>query len=649
MAESSETVINMKKNYVYDLETYQNLFCGVFNNDGQEKVFEISARKNDYEDLLNFYNSDNIRYAIGFNNVKFDAQVLHFLTVNKPKFLLKQGSEICKLVYDFVQKLIEKTNNNEFPPYAEWHFKVKQIDLFLINHYNNKNKMTSLKWIEFSINHDKVQDLPYKFDRPLHSSTFDEVIEYCKNDVRATRNFADECLDLIKLRISQDKQYPDLNLLNKPDSSVGEQMFLHFMSEAMGVEKKELKQMRTYRGSLDIGELLLPYINFKTEPFKELLDFYANAKSGGIRKSVMFGGIVYEFGEGGIHASWENKIFEADDEYDIEDIDVTSYYPNLAIKNNFRPEHLGQAFSQVYNNIFHERKKYPKGSPENASYKIILNGSYGKFGDQYSFLYDPKVMLQICVNGQLLIAMLCERLSFIPGVTIIQANTDGVTIRIPKNKKEEMMALCKKWEKMTSLELEYASYKKMVISNVNNYMAETTDGKIKDKGALYLVNPEYHKNKSQRIVQIALRRYFFENKPIRETIENHLTTKEKGLGWNEKKGKYEVPFHGIYDFCLGKKVQWNQTFVLLKGMDEINIGQKVIRYFITKDKATMMKKYNDGRVEAVNKGYNAKLFQNYEKQKDYGLNYEYYINECYKVTTPFEGGNPKIGLQLSLF
>lgn len=258
-------------------------------------------------------------------------------------------------------------------------------------------------------------------------------------------------------------------------------------------------------------------------------------------------------------------------------------------------------------------------------------------------------MLQICVNGQLLIAMLCERLSFIEGVTIIQANTDGVTIRIPKNKKEEMKELCNRWEKMTSLELEYTSYKKMVISNVNNYMAETTDGKIKDKGALYLVNPDYHKNKSQRIVQIALRRYFFEGKPIRETIENHLTTKEKGLGYDEKKGKYEVPFHGIYDFCLGKKVQWNQTFVLIKGMEEKNIDQKVIRYYITREKATMMKKYNDGRIEAVNKGYNAKLFQNYEKQKDYGINYEYYINEAYKVTTPFDKGNPKIGLQLSLF
>ena len=233
----------MKKNYVYDLETYQNLFCGVFNSSGEEKVFEISARKNDLEDLLEFYTPENIKYAIGFNNVKFDAQVLQYLISNQKEFLTLQGSQICKLVYNFVQKIIATMNEGGFPPYQEWKFPVKQIDLFLINHYDNKNKMTSLKWIEFSINHDKVQDLPYKFDRPLHSSTFDLVIEYCKNDVNATRKFAEECRDLIQLRISQEKQYAGLNLLNKSDSSVGEQMFLHFMAESMGVEKKELKKM----------------------------------------------------------------------------------------------------------------------------------------------------------------------------------------------------------------------------------------------------------------------------------------------------------------------------------------------------------------------------------------------------------------------
>ena len=198
---------------------------------------------------------------------------------------------------------------------------------------------------------------------------------------------------------------------------------------------------------------------------------------------------------------------------------------------------------------------------------------------------------------------------------------------------------------------ESEEYKKMVINNVNNYMAQYTDGKIKDKGASYIVNPDHHKNKSQRIVQIALRKYFFEGIPIRETIENHLATKEKGSEWNEKKQKYEVPYYGIYDFCIGRKVKWNQRYVILKGMKDIKINEKVIRYFITKDKATMMKMYDDGRVESVNKGYNAKLFQNYEdlKPEDYGVNYEYYINECYKITTPFDNGNPKIGKQLSLF
>lgn len=114
-----------------------------------------------------------------------------------------------------------------------------------------------------------VQDLPYKFDRPLHFLTFDEVLEYCKNDVRATRSFAEECLDLIKLRISQDKQYPNLNLLNKPDSSVGEQLFLHEMSEAMGMDKKGTEKLRTYRTTGETKDLLLPYINFKTLNFKK--------------------------------------------------------------------------------------------------------------------------------------------------------------------------------------------------------------------------------------------------------------------------------------------------------------------------------------------------------------------------------------------
>lgn len=193
------------------------------------------------------------------------------------------------------------------------------------------------------------------------------------------------------------------------------------------------------------------------------------------------------------------------------------------------------------------------------------------------------------------------------------------------------------WEDLTQLQLEEATYSKMIVSNVNNYIAVYEAGYTKQKG-MYEVDQETHKNRSQRIVKLALNEYFVNGKPIRETIENHM----KGSEYKDFENQ------GVYDFCLGKKVKWNQQYVIRKGVEEKKITEKVVRYYITKEKSSMMKKYSDGRIEAVNKGYNAKLFQEFYEDDDYGINYEYYINECYKVTSLFEGGNEKVGFQQKL-
>ena len=100
-----------------------------------------------------------------------------------------------------------------------------------------------------------------------------------------------------------------------------------------------------------------------------------------------------------------------------------SFYPNLSIVYGFKPEHLGDAFSKVYSDIYQQRKRFPKGSVENQSLKIVLNGSYGKLGDEFSFLLDKKPQLQICINGQLLLMMLAEKLMTITDLKIIQCNT----------------------------------------------------------------------------------------------------------------------------------------------------------------------------------------------------------------------------------
>lgn len=624
--------------YTYDIETFTNYFCAVFINKNEKKTFEISFRKNELEEFYRFYNSKNITLAIGFNNVRFDAQVLELILANY--HLLKNLScdEVTNSIYGYSQMIIEKSNNKEFLPFMEWKMKVKQLDLYLIYHYNNLNKATSLKWIEFSINYHKVQDIPLHHSSLITTeSECDLILNYCINDVSATREFALKSTDIINLRLSQDSQYPYLNLLNKSDSSVGETLFLHLLSEEMKIDKKELRLLRTNRGSMAVKDLILPFIKFETSEFNSVLEFYKNAYSGGLSKSVMYKGISYEYGEGGLHASWENKIFEENEEYAIADFDVSSYYPNLSIQYSFKPEHLGESFMKVYKDIYNERKKYPKGSVENQSFKIILNGSYGKLGDTYSFLYDPKAQLQICINGQLLLTMLAEKLSLIENVTIIQCNTDGVTVMYKRKDEDLITNVVKDWEILTKLELEKAEYSKMIISNVNNYISVYTNGKSKYKG-LYEIDKEYHKNCSQRIVPIALKKYFVDKIPVKETILNHLKKPENNSFENK----------GIFDFLIGKKVKWNQNYVLIKGVSEKPVQEKVIRYFVSNESGNLVKKYSDGRIEAVSKGYNVKLFQNYVEE-DYTINYNYYIDECYKIISSFNKNESKHGLQLTMF
>lgn len=293
-----------KKSYVYDIETFSNFFCAVFKSGKTFAVFEISERKNDYDKLLKFYSDNFIKYAVGFNNINFDAQVLHWMTLKSTQSEFEDLSnvEMCEMIFDFAQEVIESKSESgkPLPKFGIKSLKVPQIDLYRINHYDNLNKATSLKWVEFSLNHPLVQDLPYSVKHRVKLDEIDEIIEYCKNDVNATYKFMLYCTDLIKLRIQQDESLPGFGILNKPDSSVGETIFLKRMSEAMNIPINELRNMRTYRNGIKIKDILLPYINFKTREFQDLLEFYKNAEQGGISKIVHYKGIDYVFGEGGI-------------------------------------------------------------------------------------------------------------------------------------------------------------------------------------------------------------------------------------------------------------------------------------------------------------------------------------------------------------
>ena len=64
--------------------------------------------------------------------------------------------------------------------------------------------------------------------------------------------------------------------------------------------------------------------------------------------------------------------------------------------------------------------------------------------------------------------MLCEMLhNKIEDLKILQVNTDGITVVIKREDKKLYWGICKEWENITKLNLEYVAYDKMIIRDVN--------------------------------------------------------------------------------------------------------------------------------------------------------------------------------------
>jgi DNA polymerase elongation subunit (family B) len=204
---------------------------------------------------------------------------------------------------------------------------------------------------------------------------------------------------------------------------------------------------------------------FKQQSITETKGVFKNLKA-------TVNGFDFVFGLGGIHGSMESVVVESDDEYAIIDLDVTSYYPNLAIVNGFHPEHLGKQFCSIYKHLFEQRKQYPKKSAENAMLKLALNGVYGDSNSEHSVFYDPQFTMSITLNGQLLLCLLAEALFEIEGIQLVQVNTDGLTVRIPRSEKPRLDFASFMWQEQTGLQLEEAFYKRMFIRDCNNYIAE---------------------------------------------------------------------------------------------------------------------------------------------------------------------------------
>jgi hypothetical protein len=638
---------------VGDIEVYPNLFIYVGHSLGGEERYEYVLHSSDEVNTLGTFldrMTDGIA-MMGFNNIGYDYPVLHHMF---GMFRNVSPAEACMSIYKYSNELIK---SDEKPWFKECDIRIPQFDLYLLHHFNNKAKACGLKHIEIAMRMDNVEDLPFAPGTFIEQNDVKTVLDYCHHDVAATKLFAIASEKEIELRKGLSNTY-NLKLYDANDPKIGSEIILKFIAEKMGTPHWEIRKMRTYRnGGLDLNDIILPYVKFDTPEFNSVLDKFKDTivrdTKGDLKYQMMFRDVPYDYGTGGIHACTTSGSYHEDEQHMIYDIDVQSYYPNLAIRNKKAPQHLGDAFCEVYENIFETRKTFAKGTPENYGLKIALNGVYGKSNDIYSYLYDPKFTMFITVNGQLLLSMLTEWILTSTDAVLLQANTDGITVRMPRNQYDSVQTLMKKWEELTGLVLEDAHYKSMFIRDVNNYIAVTTDSKYKFKGA-FEIDKAWHKDQSHRIVAIAVARACIFGVSPSQTLLEHMTI--------EHYDDLDVKTHGVYDFCGSVRARGGakyETECINNGQHIIVPFQKTNRYFVSNDGVRLRKvlppdenkkdilelepanqlnifdiiedvKIEKQRVSYIEAGHNVTMF-NRTFEGPYNFNFEYYLKECNKI------------------
>lgn len=477
--------------YTYDEETYPNCFLlgAKLETDSTVHVFEISSRMNQKQELLNFLSflKNQDAHMVGYNNLGFDSPILHELLNNPLAFTAQRA-------YDIAQKIIDY---QKLPGFSPYNIPLKdriihQIDLMKIWHFDNDAKRTRLKDLQFNMRSDSVEDLPIPVGKILTHEEMDQLKSYMVHDITETEKFLGFTKERLELRFNLlNDGILKGDVLNFNDTKIGEQFFISKLGRENCYDGSKPKG--TPRSVVHFNECILPKIDFRKEPFKDVKrDFEVRRWINGDKdhnSTISFerslAGLKFHFGSGGLHASVERRIFRANETHKIIDIDVSGMYPAVGITNRFYPEHLGEQFVNVYKQLQVDRKNYKKGTAMNAVLKLAQNGVYGKSNSEYSPMFDVKYLFKITLNGQLQLLQLAELVSDIPGVELIQCNTDGITLMLPRDKEFLFDIWKAHWEQDTGLQLEQVEYKAMYIRDVNNYIAQGVDGKMKRKGTYW--------------------------------------------------------------------------------------------------------------------------------------------------------------------
>lgn len=667
--------IRGKTVFVYDIEVFQNIFhCSAINTETKEiHKFEISPRKNQLSELISFFKQvnspvswndnyttncsiDSDKIFCGYNNLHYDNPVINYIIEYEHVLAEKPVLVITNSIFNLSREITNSGENIE--KWKRWKYQV-WFDSFdiLTMLYSNKLRV-GLKEIQVTMQYKNVQEFVCDWSKPLPIEDFDSMIDYNINDIESTSALLDRCKKDIDLRLAIEDEY-GVKVLSKDGVNIGMKILTHKYLEKTGLTWWDIKDLRSPQAYIPLKDVILPFIKYDSPILKSVLDEMktqvVSPGRKGYEKNFVFGGLRYTVGVGGIHSKNDPEIvIPAEDEMLI-DIDVASLYPSMLIEYGFYPKHLGPEFLEVYSQIRSERieAKHNGDKIKDSTLKLALNGLSGNLQNEHNFCYSPFAVMQIRINGQLLLLMLAEKLVEL-GCRIVQANTDGLFVLLKKSIYDKVNNVCREWEQLTKLTLEEDRFEAMYQYAINDYIAvkegytdirdrflageqivqkkktgelyksieQIQDDYIKQKG-MFITKVQLGKGLTPKIIPEAVIKYFVDGIPVEDTIKGckdikkFLMAEKTGKQWNVEYMKEDIQRTNRFYASTNGGYLWKWK--------QVDNAEKQYQNMLAASGVTLLNKFDDKPIE------------------DRKINYRYYLRECYKI---IEDLKPR---QLSLF
>lgn len=612
-----------------DIECYVNYFLAKFRRLEDNKTVDIEAYDGVKFDAERARRILHYHEIVTFNGNAYDMIMLHLAMRGLSCEKLKEWSD--RIILGNMRPWdVEREANVRIPR------DLRHIDLVEV-----APGQASLKIYGGRLHSRKMQDLPIEPDAVIDQAQRQELSTYCGNDLDTTSDLLFKLTEQLELRRTMSKRF-GVNLMSKSDAQIAEAVIKHRLVELTG----NVPEKPVFRPGSKFRYNPPKALQFKSKKLQELLKMIASTdfrvgKSGSVEMpesldeyAVQIGDGVYRMGIGGLHSSEESVAHHADDDTLIIDRDVASYYPNIILNNEYYPEHLGRDFLTVYRAIVKERLAAKAcGDKVTAdSLKITINGTFGKLGSRWSIFYSPNLLIHVTVGGQLFLLMLIERIE-LAGIKVISANTDGIVIKCPKARYDDLMEIVKWWEDATGFETEETRYRLLASRDVNNYVAIKTDGKHKGKGAF--AEPGLQKNPANQICVEAVVRHLKDGTPIEATVRSckdirkFVTVRHvRGGGIYAGRVVEKVDPEGRGEYRGGRKaldLRWEPKMVFSHIEGGQYLGKAIRFYYSTESEGPIRYKSNGNTVP---KSEGCKPMMELADGIPGDLDYDWYIREA---------------------